>query len=90
MDWLLYDNGLRHERIKEEHEILSDKRFFDEQVMSEKLSSFEKLRKLLVIDLTSIPIERFTGCCFFCEFFSFSFSTYLLRDTCWFNSSSFK
>ena len=46
---------------EEEHEIMSDKGFF-EQFMLEKHSSFQKLKKLLLLTApTSIYIERFTG-----------------------------
>ena len=48
--------------VKEEHEIMSDKGFF-KHFMSQKQSSFEKLKKLLIlIAPTSIYIERFSGC----------------------------
>ena len=48
--------------VEEEHEIMSDKGFF-KQFMSEKQSSFQKLKKLLIqIAPTRIYIERFTGC----------------------------
>ena len=47
--------------VEEKHEIMSNKGFF-EQVMSEKQSSFQKLKKLIVITPTSIPIQRYTGC----------------------------
>ena len=47
--------------VEEEHEIMSDKGFF-KQFMSEKQSSFQKLKKLLILIVpTSIYIERFTG-----------------------------
>ena len=46
----------------EEEQIMSDKEFF-KQFMSEKYSSFQKLKKLIIlIAPTSIPIERFTWC----------------------------
>ena len=48
--------------VEEEHEIMSDKRFF-KQFMSEKYSSFQKLEKLLIlIAPTNIYVERFSGC----------------------------
>ena len=48
--------------VEEEHEIMSDKGFFN-QFMSEKQSIFQKLKKLLIlIAPTCIHIERFTGC----------------------------
>ena len=48
--------------VEEEHEIMSYKGFF-KLFMSEKQSSFQKLKKLLIlIAPTSIYIERFTGC----------------------------
>ena len=48
--------------VEEEHEIMSDKGFF-KQFMSEKQSSFQKLKKLLILTApTSIYIERFTEC----------------------------
>ena len=48
--------------VEEEHEIMSDKGVF-KQFMSEKQSSFQKLKKLLILIVpTSIYIERFTGC----------------------------
>ena len=46
--------------VEEELEIISNKGFF-KQFMSEKQSSFQKLKKLLIlIAPTSIYIERFT------------------------------
>ena len=46
--------------VEEELEIISNKGFF-KQLMSEKQSSFQKLKKLLIlIAPTSIYIERFT------------------------------
>ena len=48
--------------VEEELEIISNKGFF-KQFMSEKQSSFQKLKKLLIlIAPTSIYIERFTEC----------------------------
>ena len=48
--------------VEGEHEIMSDK-WFLKPFMSEKQSSFQKLKKLLIlISPTSIYIERFTGC----------------------------
>ena len=48
--------------VEEEHEIQSDKGFF-KQFILEKYSTFQKLKKLLIlIAPTSISIERFTGC----------------------------
>ena len=48
--------------VEEQHEIMSDKGFFKE-FMSQKQSSFQKLKKMLkLIAPTSICIERFTGC----------------------------
>ena len=48
--------------VEEKHEIMSDKGFL-KPFMSEKQSSFQKLKKLLIlISPTSIYIERFTGC----------------------------
>ena len=48
--------------VEEEHEIMSNKRFF-KQFVSEKESSFQKLQKLLIlIAPTSIYIERLTEC----------------------------
>ena len=47
--------------VEEEHEIMSDKGFF-KQFMSEKQSSFQKLKKLLMLIVpTSIFVERYTG-----------------------------
>ena len=47
--------------VEEEHEIMSDKGV-SKQFMSEKQSSFQKLKKLLIlIVLTSIYVERYTG-----------------------------
>ena len=47
--------------VEEEHEIMSDKGFF-KQFMSEKQSSFQKLKKLLILIVpTSIYVERYTG-----------------------------
>ena len=48
--------------VEEGYEIMSDKKFF-KHVLSEKSFSFQKLKKLLMlIALTSIHVERFTGC----------------------------
>ena len=47
--------------VEEEHEIMSDKGVF-KQFMSEKQSSFQKLKKLLILIVpTSIYVERYTG-----------------------------
>ena len=47
--------------VEEEHEIMSDKGVF-KQFMSEKQSSFQKLKKLLILTVpTSIYVERYTG-----------------------------
>ena len=47
-------------RVAEEHEIMSDKGFF-KQAMLKKQSSFQKLKKLLILIATrSIYVERFT------------------------------
>ena len=47
--------------VEEEHEIMSDKGVF-KQFMSEKQSSFQKLKKLLMLIVpTSIFVERYTG-----------------------------
>ena len=47
--------------VEEEHEIMPDKGFF-KQFMSQKYSSFQKLKKLVIlIASTSIHIERFSG-----------------------------
>ena len=47
--------------VEEEHETMSDKGFF-KQFISETKSSFQKLKKLLIlIAPTSILIERLTG-----------------------------
>ena len=47
-------------RVAEEHEIMSDKSFF-KQAMLKKQSSFQKLKKLLILIATrSIYVERFT------------------------------
>ena len=47
--------------VGEKHEIMSDKGFF-KPFMSQIQSSFEKLKKVLIlIAPTSIYIERFTG-----------------------------
>ena len=48
--------------VEGEHEIMSDEGFF-KRFMSEKKSSFQRLKKLLtLIAPTDIYIERFTGC----------------------------
>ena len=48
--------------VEEEHGIMSDKGLF-KQFMLQKQSSFQKLKKLLIlIAPTSIHIERFSGC----------------------------
>ena len=48
--------------VEKEQEIMADKGFF-KQFLSQKQSSFEKLKKLLIlIAPTSICIERLTGC----------------------------
>ena len=48
--------------VEEGHEIISDKGLF-KQFMSEKQSSFQKLKKpLRLMTPTSIHIERFSGC----------------------------
>ena len=48
--------------VEGEHEIMSDEGFF-KRFMSEKKSSFQRLKKLLtLIAPTGIYIERFTGC----------------------------
>ena len=48
--------------ITEEHEIMSDEGFF-KQIMSEKQSSFRKLKKLLILNApTTIHVKKFTGC----------------------------
>ena len=47
--------------VEEEHEIMSDKGVF-KQFMSQKQSSFQKLKKLLILIVpTSIYVERYTG-----------------------------
>ena len=47
--------------VEEEHEIMSDKGVF-KQFMSEKQSSFQKLKKLLILIVpTSIYVERYAG-----------------------------
>ena len=49
--------------VEEKHEIVSDKEFF-KPFMSEKQSSFQKLKKLLILiaPTSIIHIERFIGC----------------------------
>ena len=48
--------------VEEEHEIMSDNELF-KQFMSQKLSSFQKMKKLLILVApTSIYVERFTEC----------------------------
>ena len=48
--------------VEEGYEIMSDKEFFKHALL-EKSFNFQKLKKLLMlIALTSIHVERFTGC----------------------------
>ena len=48
--------------VEKEYEIMSDKGFF-KQCILEKLSSFQKLKRLLILIASiNFHIERFTGC----------------------------